>query len=253
MSKDIKRYNVRMAGLGGQGVVTASHILSNGVIIDKGESSLVPFFGSEKRNAPVESYVRISNLPIYEIGEIIYPNVLMIFSEQVITLGKSYTNPFYTGLKQGGIILINSNSPIPFSRDELREMEELEAKLHYIPATVLANEIAKTELATNMAMCGAIAAIFGMPSMESLEASVKDRFIGKGIVVSGGTAALDSVIERKFAKKAKLLEANMNTIKASYQYAIVQGWGHPDAVPCEDAPTLTEEIAAKYGLVLGAI
>ncbi|MEE1550800.1 MAG: 2-oxoacid:acceptor oxidoreductase family protein, partial [Nitrospinaceae bacterium] len=103
-----KRYNVRMAGIGGQGVVTASHILSNGVVISGGHSSLVPFFGSEKRNAPVESYVRISNQAIYEIGEIIYPNVIMIFHPSVITLGKSYTMPFYTGLKRGGVILINS-------------------------------------------------------------------------------------------------------------------------------------------------
>ena len=44
-----QRYNVRMAGIGGQGVVTASHILSNGVVISGGYSSLVPFFGSEKR------------------------------------------------------------------------------------------------------------------------------------------------------------------------------------------------------------
>lgn len=228
---EVKRYNVRMAGLGGQGVVTASHILSNAVVISKGFSSLVPFFGSEKRNAPVESYVRISNEEIYEIGEIVYPNVLMIFSEQVITLGKSYTMPFYTGLKQDGIILINNKKPINFVPDEAREMEEKGAKVYYIPATEMANDVAKTELATNMAMCGAIAAIFGMPNMDSLEASVKDRFIGKGIVVSGGTAALDSVIERKFAKKAKLLEANMNTIKAAYQYAIDQKWGvHADAV-----------------------
>jgi pyruvate ferredoxin oxidoreductase gamma subunit len=220
-----------MAGLGGQGVVTASHILSNAVVISKGFSSLVPFFGSEKRNAPVESYVRISNEEIYEIGEIVYPNVLMIFSEQVITLGKSYTMPFYTGLKQDGIILINNKKPINFVPDEAREMEEKGAKVYYIPATEMANDVAKTELATNMAMCGAIAAIFGMPNMDSLEASVKDRFIGKGIVVSGGTAALDSVIEKKFAKKAKLLEANMNTIKAAYQYAIDQKWGvHADAV-----------------------
>jgi pyruvate ferredoxin oxidoreductase gamma subunit len=228
---EVKRYNVRMAGLGGQGVVTASHILSNAVVISKGYSSLVPFFGSEKRNAPVESYVRISSEEIYEIGEIVYPNVLMIFSEQVITLGKSYTMPFYTGLKQDGIILINSKKPINFVPDEAREMEEKGSKIYYIPATEMANDVAKTELATNMAMCGAIAAIFGMPDMASIEASVKDRFIGKGIVVSGGTAALDSVIEKKFAKKAKLLEANMNTIKAAYQYAIDQKWGvHADAV-----------------------
>ncbi len=228
---EVKRYNVRMAGLGGQGVVTASHILSNAVVISNGYSSLVPFFGSEKRNAPVESYVRISNDEIYEIGEIVYPNVLMIFSEQVITLGKSYTMPFYTGLKQGGIILINSNKPINFVPDEARELEEKGARIYYLPATEMANEVAKTELATNMCMCGAISSIFGMPDLVALEASVKDRFIGKGIVVSGGTAALDSVIEKKFAKKQKLLTANMDAIKAAYQYAIDNKWGvHADAV-----------------------
>ncbi len=222
---EVKRYNVRMAGIGGQGVVTASHILSNAVVIAKGHSSLVPFFGSEKRNAPVESYVRISNGEIYEIGEIVYPNVLMIFSAQVITLGKSYTMPFYTGLKQKGHILINSKTPIDFVPDEARELEEKEANIYYLPATELANEVAGTELATNMAMVGAIAAIFGMPAMDAIEGSVKDRFIGKGIVVSGGTAALDSVIDKKFAKKAKLLEANMNTIKAAYQFAVDNKWG----------------------------
>jgi len=213
-----------MAGIGGQGVVTASHILSNAVVIWGGHSSLVPFFGSEKRNAPVESYVRISEDEIYEIGEIIYPNVLMIFSDQVITLGKSYTMPFYMGLKKGGIILINNKTPLKYSTDEHRELEESEAKLCYLPATDIAKETAGTELATNMAMVGAIAAIFGMPDMESLVASVRDRFIGKGIVVSGGTAALDSVIEKKFAKKAKLLEANTKTLQAAYRYAIDQGW-----------------------------
>jgi len=218
---EVKRYNVRMAGLGGQGVVTASHILSNAVVLSNGFSSLVPFFGSEKRNAPVESYVRISNEEIYEIGEIVYPNVLMIFSEQVITLGKSYTMPFYTGLKQDGIILINNNKPINFVPDEEREMEEKGAKVYYLPATEMANDVAKTELATNMCMCGAISAIFGMPDLVALEASVKDRFIGKGIVTSGGTAALDSVIEKKFAKKQKLLEANMNAIEEREKTATV--------------------------------
>ena len=226
---DIKRYNVRMAGIGGQGVVTASHIVSNGVVISGGHSSLVPFFGSEKRNAPVESYVRISNEVIYEIGEIIFPNILLIFHPSVITLGKSYTMPFYTGLKQDGIILINSKVPIPFSKDEEREMADKGAKIYYLPATEMANEVAKTELATNMAMCGALAAVLGLPDLMSLAASVKDRFVGKGIVVSGGTQALDSAIEKKFAKKQKLLEANMKTLEASYQYMIDQGWAHKDA------------------------
>lgn len=220
----VKRFNIRMAGIGGQGVVTASHILSNGVIIGKGESTLVPFFGSEKRMAPVESYVRIASGKIYEIGEIIYPNIIMIFHPQVITHGKSYTMPFYWGLKKDGVVLINSDVPVPMIADQVRELEENNAKICYIPATKIANEVGGTDLATNMAMCGAIAGIIQMPDLKSLEQSVKERFLGKGFVVSGGTASLDNVIEKKFAKKAELVAKNFAVVQAAHQYAIEQGW-----------------------------
>lgn len=219
-----KRYNIRMAGIGGQGVVTASHILSNAVIISGGESTLVPFFGSEKRMAPVESYVRIAEDKIYEIGEIIFPNALMIFHSQVITHGKSYTMPFYSGLKQGGIVLINHETPLNFIEDEARELKEKEAVICYLPATRIATEVAGTELATNMAMVGAMAGIMGMPDLKSLEQSVKERFIGKGFVVSGGTASLDNVIEKKFAKKAQLIQKNMDAITYAYNLAVTNGW-----------------------------
>ena len=219
-----ERYNIRMAGIGGQGVVTASHILSNGMVIMGGESTLVPFFGSEKRLAPVESYVRIANGKIYEIGEIIYPNLIMIFHPQVITHGKSYTMPFYSGLKPNGVVLINSETSINLVADEERELMERNARVYYLPATQLSREIADTDLATNMAMVGAVSAIMGIPDLPSLEQSVKERFLGKGFVVSGGTAALDNVIERKFAKKEQLLKKNMEVIVAAYNFAVEHGW-----------------------------
>jgi pyruvate ferredoxin oxidoreductase gamma subunit len=219
-----ERYNIRMAGIGGQGVVTASHILSNGMVIMGGESTLVPFFGSEKRLAPVESYVRIANGKIYEIGEIIYPNLIMIFHPQVITHGKSYTMPFYSGLKPNGVVLINSETPIRLVPDEERELMERNARVYYLPATQISREIADTDLATNMAMVGAVSAIMGIPDLPSLEQSVKERFLGKGFVVSGGTAALDNVIERKFAKKEQLLKKNMEVIVAAYNFAVENGW-----------------------------
>ncbi len=218
------RYNIRMSGIGGQGVITASHVLSNGVIFSGGESTLVPFFGSEKRMAPVESYVRIATEQIYEIGEIIYPNVIMIFHPQVITHGKSYTMPFYAGLKEDGIVLINSNEPLPFDPDEQREIEENRAKVFFIPATRIAVEKAGTELATNMAMVGGIAGTLGLPDMDALEKSVKDRFLGGSFVTSGGTASLDSVMEKKFAKKAELVEKNIDVVRTAYNYAIEHGW-----------------------------
>lgn len=218
------RYNIRMSGIGGQGVITASHVLSNGVIFAGGESTLVPFFGSEKRMAPVESYVRIATEQIYEIGEIIYPNVIMIFHSQVITHGKSYTMPFYAGLKDDGIVLINSAERLPLEPDEERETREKRARIYFLPATDIAVAKAGTELATNMAMVGAIAGILGLPDKPSLEKSVKDRFLGGSFVTSGGTASLDSVMEKKFAKKAELVEKNIDVVMTAYEYAVEHGW-----------------------------
>ena len=99
MAVDKKRYNMRISGLGGQGVVTSAHILGSAMDNAGKFASLVPFFGSEKRMAPVEAYVRASSEPIYEVGEVVYPDIILIYHSQVITHGKSYTMPFYTGLK----------------------------------------------------------------------------------------------------------------------------------------------------------
>lgn len=219
-----KRFNIRMAGVGGQGVVTASHILSTAVINAGGESTIVPFYGSEKRMAPVESYVRVSDEPIYEIGEINFPHIIIIFHPQVITHGKSYTMPFYFGLKEDGVALINHDGPMKLEKDHQRELEERRAKLYYLPATKISLEVSGMDLATNMALMGAIGCITGLTNMDALAQAVKDRFLGKGFVVSGGTAALDSVVERKFKKKQELIEKNVAVIQAGWKYAEDHGW-----------------------------
>ena len=172
-----KRFNIRMAGVGGQGVVTGSHILSTAVINAGGESTIVPFYGSEKRMAPVESYVRVSDEPIYEIGEITFPHIIIIFHPQVNTHGKSYTMPFYFGLKEDGIALINNDGPMNLHRDQAAELQKLRAKLYYFPATKISLEVAGMDLATNMALMGCIGAITGLTSMAGLDQAVKDRFL----------------------------------------------------------------------------
>ena len=218
------KYNVRMAGVGGQGVVTASHVLSTAVINAGGESTIVPFYGSEKRMAPVESYVRIADDPIYEIGEIMFPHIITVFHPQVITHGKSYTNPFHYGIKDNGIILVNSRETIPLPPEEQRDLDKKGVKTYTFPATLLAIETSGTDLSTNMAIVGAISAITQLTNLVALEKAVKERFLGKGFVVSGGTAALDSVVERKFKHKQELLEKNMATVKAGWDYAMEKGW-----------------------------
>lgn len=223
MNTKTKRYNIRIAGVGGQGVVTSAHILGNAMSAAGKYASLVPFFGSEKRMAPVEAYVRASDEPIYEVGEVVYPNVIMIYHPQVITHGKSYTMPFYSGLKENGIVIINTDVDI-LSDEDRKILEDLDTQIIMYNATGLAMEIAGTELATNMAMLGFFFGITKLVNFEHIEKAVKERFLGNTFVASGGTAALDSAIEKKFKRKMELLEKNMQVIRKAFEIVEERGW-----------------------------
>lgn len=210
-----KRVNIRMSGLGGQGVVTSAHVLATAASKEGKHAISNPFFGAEKRMAPAESYVRIAGERIYDRGELVYPDVIMVFHPQVITLGKCYTMPFYSGIKAGGILIINSDEQIPLSNDDLAFLEKQNVPIFTVPATTLAVEIAGTELATNMGMLGALMGATRIVAMEAMEAALQDRF-GKKYVASGGTATLDEAIKKKFAKKEQLLAKNMETIRRGF-------------------------------------
>ena len=216
MATEKKRYNIRISGLGGQGVVTTAHILGSTMDNAGKYASLVPFFGSEKRMAPVEAYVRASSEPIYEVGEVVYPDIIMIYHSQVVTHGKSYTMPFYTGLKPNSLIIINSDINV-LNEDDKKVLSDLNAKVVQFNATELAQKIAGTELATNMAMMGMLLGLTKLVTEDNIEKAVRERFLGNSFVASGGTAALDSAIEKKFKKKEQLLEANMNVIKWTFE------------------------------------
>jgi len=216
--KKVERYNIRISGLGGQGVVTTAHILGTTMDNAGKYASLVPFFGSEKRMAPVEAYVRASSQPIYEVGEVVYPDIIMIYHSQVVTHGKSYTMPFYTGLKPNSLIIINTDRDV-LVEDDLVVLKDLNAKVVQFDATALAMKIAGTELATNMAMMGMLLGLTKLVNEDHIERAVRERFLGNSFVASGGTAALDSAIEKKFKKKEDLLAKNMEVINETFKLA----------------------------------
>ncbi|MFQ3675284.1 MAG: 2-oxoacid:acceptor oxidoreductase family protein [Endomicrobiia bacterium] len=211
---------IRMSGLGGQGVVTAAHILGTAAVKEGKNAVVNPFFGAEKRLAPAESYVRISTEEIYDTGEILYPNIIMVYHPDVILMGKSYTMPFFSGIKQDGIIVINSNKPIPFNNDEKESLNKLNVKVYFIPATEIARDIGGTELSTNISMLGALLGITNVVTMDTLSNALKERFGGKTkFVASATTAALDDAVKKQFDKIEKLISANINILTESYKQA----------------------------------
>jgi len=87
--------------------------------------------------------------------------------------------------------------------------------------TKFAIEQAGTELATNMAMLGALFGALGTVGKPAIEEGIKDRFLKK-YTASGGTATLDSVIEKKFKKKKELIEKNLLTASAAFD--LTEAW-----------------------------
>lgn len=212
-----EKISIRMSGLGGQGAVTAAHIVGAAANRDGLQATVNPFFGAEKRLAPAESYVRISHEPIYEKGEVLYPNIIMIFHPHVITMGKCYTMPFFEGVQKGGKLLINSESPLDLSREELDQLAAQEVDIHYISATQLALDMAGTELSTNIAMLGALYGIRELTSYEALEASMLERFGGGKFIASATTASLDDAVKDKFDKVSQMIEKNMEVVRHAAQ------------------------------------
>ena len=155
-----RRLNIRMSGLGGQGAVTAAHVLAMAASRDGKFAISNPFFGAEKRMAPAESYCRIGVSRIYDRGELVFPDVIEVFHPQVITMGKSYTMPFYSGIKENGVVVINSDVPL-LSDEDVQRLKDLNVAVFYIKGTQVALEVAGTELSTNMTMIGSVA---GLPN-----------------------------------------------------------------------------------------
>ncbi|MBS3956765.1 MAG: 2-oxoacid:acceptor oxidoreductase family protein [Clostridiales bacterium] len=214
------KHYVRMSGLGGQGVVTAAQILGNAAVKDGKNALGNPFFGAEKRLAPAESYVRISDEAIYDSGEIVYPSIIMVYHPDVILMGKSYTMPFFSGIQPGGVIIVNSVAPIEFGPEDLESLHELGATVHFVAATELSRKVTGTELSTNVAMLGALLGITGVVTYESLEEALQERFGGKArFVASGTTAVLDDAVKKQYGKAEKLIAANSEVLRASFDEA----------------------------------
>jgi len=207
-----EKISIRMSGLGGQGAVTAAHILGAAAYRDNLQVTVNPFFGAEKRLAPAESYVRISSEPIHERGEVLYPNIIMIFHPHVITMGKCYTMPFFDGMQPDGTILINSAAPLDLSGEDCENLRRLRARIYYVPATEVAMQVSGTELSTNIAMLGGLYGIRRITSFEALEDSMHERFGGGKFVASATTAALDDAVKEKFGKVSQMIEKNMEVI-----------------------------------------
>lgn len=172
---------IRIHGRGGQGGVTAAELLAKAAFKEGKWVQAFPFFGAERRGAPVNAFARIADRPILIRSQVYSPDYVMVLDHTLLDV-VDVTN----GLKKDGVIIINT----------AKKPEEIGVK-GYRVATVDATSIAlqlKLLVAglpvLNTPMLGAFAKATGEVKLESVIEAIKEAWPGAAGEKNAKAAAL---------------------------------------------------------------
>ena len=117
-----KSIDIRMFARGGEGIKTASKILSSAAIETGGKYAQgFSVYGAERSGAPTQGYVRICDHTINERSPIVYSNIDIFVNPGLLDVEA------LEGLSEDGIILVNT----PLSSEEIRKQHNIEGRRIY--------------------------------------------------------------------------------------------------------------------------
>lgn len=94
---------IRIHGRGGQGSVTAAEVLAHAAFIEGKCVQAFPYFGAERRGAPVKAFARISHEPILVHSQVYNPDYVIVLDPYIYKVVD-----VTEGLKKNGIIVVNT-------------------------------------------------------------------------------------------------------------------------------------------------
>lgn len=150
---------IRVGGLGGQGVILCGHIIGKAAAIFEGKhATLIQAFGPEARGSACSAQVTVSDEPI-GYPYVNHPDVLVLMSQDAY-------NQFVPQLKPGGLLLYE---------EELVTLDDrvpAGARALGIPATRFAEELGR-RLVLNIVMAGFFTGVTEVVSAGAVERAVK--------------------------------------------------------------------------------
>jgi 2-oxoglutarate ferredoxin oxidoreductase subunit gamma len=155
---DGDRYEIRLSGSGGQGLILAGLILAEAAGIYGGRFvTQTQSYGPEARGGTSRSDVVISD------EEIDYPKAIR--PDVLVAMNQRSCNEYFHTLKPGGILLVDSTyvSEVPSERAVT------------IPFTRIARETVGREVVANIVALGALTEFCPVVSREAMEAAVLGR------------------------------------------------------------------------------
>lgn len=156
---------IRFHGRGGQGAVVATRILADAAFSEGKDVQAFPFFGVERRGAPVASFTRIDEKKIRIRTQIYEPDYVAVLDPTLLEAVN-----VIQGLKPGGIVLINTNrKPQDFDLGE-------GVKVVTCDVTSIAVKYGLGSRAApivNTSMLGAFSKATGLVGLESIVQSIR--------------------------------------------------------------------------------
>ncbi|MDT3700521.1 MAG: 2-oxoacid:acceptor oxidoreductase family protein [Thermincola sp.] len=162
---------LRIQGRGGQGSVTAANILAQAAYYSNLSARSFPMYGAERRGAPVVAFLRVDQKPILSRSMIDNPDCVMVIDPKLMK-----TVPILNGLKQNGMLILNTSKSIEEIQTELKGNY---SKIAVLDATRLAQEVLGRPI-TNTVMLGAFSRAYPEISLENLSKAIRDMFGPKG-------------------------------------------------------------------------
>ncbi|MEM1635912.1 MAG: 2-oxoacid:acceptor oxidoreductase family protein [Thermosphaera sp.] len=171
-------------GRGGQGAVTAANILVEASMYEGLNGQAFPFFGAERRGAPVTAFARVSDRQILKHGMFNAADVLVVFDHGLIATGAAGR----VKLKRNGVLVVNSpGEGIDYSKIN----SEGGFKAYAVDATRIAQE-SKLVIAgwpvVNTAMLGALIGAVKIVSIDNVKKAIVNYFGDKAGAVNAQAA-----------------------------------------------------------------
>jgi 2-oxoglutarate ferredoxin oxidoreductase subunit gamma len=154
----MEKYEVRLSGSGGQGLLLAGIILAEGAINDGKNSVQTQSYGPEARGGASKSEVIISSESI-DFPKVRNCDILLALTQ------KSYEQ-YSEGLKDDGILIIDSSVTVEVTGNK---------KIYSVPILDTAVKELGKPMVTNIVALGAIVEITKVVTKDSLEKAVLDR------------------------------------------------------------------------------
>ena len=177
------RYEIRLSGSGGQGLILMGIILAEAVGIYDGKFvAQTQSYGPEARGGSSKAEVVVSD------EEIDYPKAMK--PDLLLAMNQKSCDEFYPDLKPDGILIVDSTF--------VRQVPT--PKAFQVPFTRIAREKFKREVVANIVALGALTQLTPMVSAKAVEAAVLAR-VPKGTEKLNRDALKAGMVAAKRAKK----------------------------------------------------